>query len=246
MPGESHEDDRILPLPKWKRIARALVALIIISGLLYITGVYQHFFLRRTPAGIEQPALPSKVEASQLVVPVVVHILSGPTGSVRTEDDVYRLVENANNIWSQANISFHIQEVKHIPATADDLRVFELQPHRFIEESNSYNPDVANIYLTRTLAGVNGLAYGGTNAVSVADYTSTLDFRTLAHEFGHLLGLDHVSGNRSLMSSGAAGKDLTEQEISAARERAGLDIKKSPLEPETSGGDATDEGEGRR
>lgn len=211
------EDDQIQPIPRWKRIVRGGIALVAIAGLIYLTGVYQHFLFRRTPTGIEQPVLPSKTEATEILVPVIVHILSGPAGSARTEADVERLMRNANNIWAQANIAFRVQEVRHISATADELRVFELQPHTFIQDSDSYDPRVANLYLSRTLAGVNGLAYGGTNAVSVADYTSTLDFRTLAHEFGHLLGLDHVANRHQLMSTGASGTELTREEVAIAR-----------------------------
>lgn len=214
------EEEKDPPQPWWQRLLRGAAALIAISGLVYLSGIYQYFFLHRTPAGIEQAALQSKSEASEIVVPVIVHILSGPTGSARTEEDARRLVRNANSIWAQANITFDVQEVRHIFVTAEDLRTFELKPHRYIEESGSYNPDVINIYLTRTLSGVNGLAYGGTNAVSVADYTSTLDFRTLAHEFGHLLGLDHVFNKRQLMSTSSVGMELTDQEITIAREHA--------------------------
>jgi hypothetical protein len=115
---------------------------------------------------------------------------------------------------------FRIEDVQHTVVEIDDLVLFEADPHTYIQQSSSYDPAVINIYLTRTLQGVNGLAYRGTRAVSVADYTSTLDFRTLAHEFGHLLGLEHVGSNRQLMSTGATGVELTEQEITTAREVA--------------------------
>lgn len=208
-------------MPRWKRIARGIIAAVTIGSLLYISGIYQAIFLHRTSPDLVQPILPSKVEAPEAVVPVSIYILSGQSGSGRTEEDAYRLVENANNVWAQANITFQIQEVRHISVTTSDLILFEQQPHAYIRESGSYNPEVINVYLTRTLQGVNGLAYGGIGAVSVADYTSTLDFRTLAHEFGHILGLDHVQDTKQLMSTGASGVELTEEEIRIAREVAG-------------------------
>jgi hypothetical protein len=214
------EDDRIPPKSRWRRVWIGLVALIAIGSLVYLSGIHQYLFLHRTPAGALQSRLPSKVEAAKLVVPVAVHILTGEPGSGRTEEDAHRLVENANNIWSQANITFRIEDVRHIVVEIDDLVLFEADPHTYIQQSSSYDPAVINIYLTRTLQGVNGLAYRGTRAVSVADYTSTLDFRTLAHEFGHLLGLEHVGSSRQLMSTGATGVELTEQEITTAREVA--------------------------
>ena len=44
------------------------------------------------------------------------------------------------------------------------------------------------------------------------------DFRAFAHEVGHVLGLDHVSGSRGqLMYRGANGFDLSLVEIERAR-----------------------------
>ncbi len=206
---------------------RTLFALVALGSILYLSGIHQYFLLHRTPTGAEQPLLTSKINASQIVVPVVVHILSGDAGSTRTADDAGRLLKNANHIWAQANITFVIQDTLYHETPVEDLRRFDREPHAFITDSATYNPAVANLYLTRTLSGpsfgrtgVNGLAYGGTSAVSVADFTSTLDYRTLAHEFGHLLGLPHVTNTQRLMSTGATGTDLTLEEIATARRLA--------------------------
>ena len=214
------DDDSIPPRPWWAKVGRWLFALVALGGVLYLSGVYQYLFLHRTPAGAEQPVLETKVNAEQLTVPVVVHILQGDPGSERTGDDAVRLVENANRIWAQGNISFFIQNVTYHDTPVEDLRAFDREPQAFITSSDTYDPAVANLYLTRTLSGVNGLAYGGTSAVSVADFTSTLDYRTLAHEFGHLLGLEHVNSSQRLMSTGATGVDLSLEEIATARQAA--------------------------
>ena len=222
-----NKDDAIPPRPLWAKAARILFALIGIGAILYLSGGYQYFFLHRTPSGAEQPPLSSKVNAEQLTVPVVVHVLAGEPGSERTADDAARIIENANRIWKQANITFVVHDILYHETSVEELRAFDREPHAFITNSETYDPSVANLYLTRTLsgppfqrAGVNGLAYGGTSAVSVADFTSTLDYRTLAHEFGHLLGLPHVSNTTQLMSTGATGVDLTLEEIAIARHAA--------------------------
>jgi hypothetical protein len=221
------DDEAIPPPPWWVKVGRALVALIAIAGVLYLSGIHQYLFLHRTSLGAQQPQLSSKVTSEQIVVPVLVHILTGDSGSARDTDDVAHLMDNANRIWAQGNITFVVQTISYHDTPVEDLRTFDREPHTFITSSATYDPAVVNLYLTRTLsgppfrrAGVNGLAYGGTSAVAVADFTSNLDFRTLAHEFGHLLGLPHVPNTQRLMSPGATGVELTLEEIATARTQA--------------------------
>ena len=214
------EDEPIQPSPWWIRTGKIIVTLIALGGILYLSGGYQYFFFHRTPFGAEQTLVPSKIQAPAITIPVIVHILSGAVGSERTEQDAERLVENANRIWNQANITFALADFLYPEVTNDDLRRFEHDPYGFIANSATEVPGAVNLYLTPTLSGVNGLAYGGTSAIAVADYTSTLDYRTLAHEFGHFLGLPHVANPKSLMSSGATGVELSLEEITQARQVA--------------------------
>lgn len=211
------DDEPLAPPPWWVRAGRTLFAIIALASILYLSGIHQYFFYHRTPDSAEPPIIASKITTEELIIPVTVHILTGTPGSERREDDALRLIANANRIWHQANITFALQTVAYHPITSDDRRAFERDPHTFITQSETYDPTAANLYLTRTLNGINGLAYGGTNAIAVADFTSTLDYRTLAHEFGHLLGLPHVPNTEQLMSSGATGTDLSLEEIATAR-----------------------------
>ena len=65
------------------------------------------------------------------------------------------------------------------------------------------------------------MAFGGLRSVAIADYTTVYDFRALAHEIGHLLGLSHVPVDRNLlMYQGANGSELSLEEIMRAREIA--------------------------
>lgn len=216
-PSPLSPDDTIPPTPLWVKITRGIVASIIIAGLLYLSGVYQFLFLHRTPQAATQTVLPSKTYGQPIQVPVQVYLLTGPTGSFRAPDDITHLISNANAIWHQANLTFTVQDITNISASPTDLQLFQQDPTTFITASNTYQPNIINLYLTRTLSGVNGLAYRHTNTIAIADYTSSLDYRTLAHEFGHLLNLSHTSSSTRLMTSGTIGNNLSNPEIQTAR-----------------------------
>ncbi|MEX1014203.1 MAG: hypothetical protein WDZ80_03525, partial [Candidatus Paceibacterota bacterium] len=83
------------------------------------------------------------------------------------------------------------------------------------------NKDIINVFLLRRLAGINGVAFMGLNTLAVADLTTNYDFRVLAHEVGHLLGLGHITLNKKrLMHQGSGGYMLTLKEAKIAREKA--------------------------
>ena len=87
-------------------------------------------------------------------------------------------------------------------------------PGVFIRSIDEVDPLTINVFLTRNLWGINGIAYTGLYTVAVADYTSVYDFRVLAHEVGHMLGLEHVlESDGRLMYREANGFALSPQEI---------------------------------
>ena len=70
-----------------------------------------------------------------------------------------------------------------------------------------------NVFLVGNLGGINGIAFGGLNSVAVADYTTVYDFRALAHEIGHILGLHHLLGSKGQLM---VYKDIHEKKLRIA------------------------------
>ena len=207
----------------FSRVLRGAVAIVVISGLLYISGVYQFFIYRRTPPSASQEEVVSRVDAQTLSIPLTIFIITGNKsyGSIRSEENVLRLVENASRIWDQAGLTLTIKNIYTISKNDEEIRIFSDTPAVFMQNIDEFDATTINVFLVGNLGGINGIAYSGLYSVAVADYTTVYDFRALAHEVGHMLGLDHVSKSRGqLMYRGANGFELSLMEIERARLKA--------------------------
>lgn len=205
------------------RIARGFIVFALIGGLLYISGVNRYFFYQRTPASVQQQTIESQIDAQSIVVPLTVYIIAaeGSKGSGRTVADVTQLVENADRIWDQANIDLAIDDIAILQKRDAELELLLRSPNLFIQGIEDFRFDTVNVFLVGNLDGINGVAFTGLQSVAVADYTTVHDFRALAHEVGHILGLDHIKDNQGrLMYQGANGDTLSLEEIMRARKTA--------------------------
>lgn len=213
---------------KISRIIRAIVAIAVILGIMYVSGVYQYLFYRKTPATIKQERMKSMLEAEIISLPLSVFIVSGEDSwrSERAEGDIQHLVQNASNIWAQANIRLEIKKIILLNVSNEEKELFFNNPRLFVKNVKEYEPSTINVFLTKLLNGLNGIAFGSTQSVAVAEFTSSYDFRVLAHEIGHILNLSHTQDKQDLMSQGAGGNALTLDEILIAREAAHRIIKK--------------------
>lgn len=217
------EDFEPIKTSRISRIIKAFIAIIAIVGLLQLSGLYQYSFFRKTPQGLSQKPLESTINSQVITVPLSIYIVRSDTAlnSDRSEENIRDIVSDAANIWKQANINLEINSTEEIELGNLDTLPLYAYPRQLIKNRQSENDNTIKIFFTRTLNGLNGIAYGKSNTLTIADYTTNHDFRVLAHEIGHILRLDHVTyDTSSLMSEGANGTRLSPEEIATARNYA--------------------------
>ena len=192
------------------RIAKGVIAFAVVIGFVFLSGGHQYFLYQRTSPSVQQQEVRSQIDAERFVVPLTIFIMD----SQRTKEDIARLLENSDRIWEQASIDLEIKSIQELSTSTEDLQ-------GFIQSFQEYDSSAINVFLVNNLNGINGISYGRLYALALADYTTVYDFRVLAHEIGHTLGLSHVPVDKgSLMYQGANGFNLSLQEITRARHTA--------------------------
>ena len=165
-----------------------------------------------------------KVDAEILQVPLNIIVLTTVEdgyGSKRNSESVLSLVENASKIWEQGGIELVVKNIHFEEQSNTILGKLYQNPSLVIKNIQNFDNQSINVFLIGNLGGINGVSFGGLKTVAVADYTTVYDFRALAHELGHTLGLSHVDQSRGqLMYRGANGFNLSIEEIEIARNRA--------------------------
>jgi hypothetical protein len=158
-----------------------------------------------------------------LIIPVKVHKIVDDEGAYttfRSDQNIVELFEGVNRIWSQAGIYFQVEEIVVTEVS------FEAIPNaingNYLELYNNQNLDnnMINVFFVQSLNGLNGQALIHINSALVSDFTTVNDYRTAAHEIGHIFGLRHVDYKNGLMARGKNGELLLDWEIKISRESA--------------------------
>jgi predicted Zn-dependent protease len=211
------------PRPKWVRVLHISVSVLTITGLLYISGISQATRYQRTSTETPQTDVAALLDADVITVPLRLFVFQNndSLGSARDEENVRATVRRAEKIWNQADIQFEIDKIVFLHASDADIDYFFDKPTEGIHSVELYEENAINIFFARTIQGINGIAYGGLRVIGVADFTTVYDFRTFAHEIGHIFGLSHTTDDKNkLMHSGTNGFTLTPEEALRARDFA--------------------------
>lgn len=145
-----------------------------------------------------------------ITVPIHVHIVDG---SSRDAENAKLTVNQSNRILSQAGVRLEIADIDKAPGISTDRNI--------LARGNPFpaDPERIDVYFAQYI-GANGVSFSPDAAVFVADPTTVNDYRTLAHEIGHVLGLHHAGNIEFLMYQGSNGEFLRSEEIATMRRNA--------------------------
>jgi len=162
---------------------------------------------------------------SIIKLPVSVHLIDDSKGeftTTRTENEIKTIFEDVNRIWSSAQINFEISTIQ--PETIEHERVLQLLDKMYIEIPSDYSI-LIDIYFLKNFHVIPGINLGYTRrelrrVFIVDDLKGFNVHRCIAHEFGHILRLEHVPQLDRLMHQQGNMERLLNWEIRIARHMA--------------------------
>jgi hypothetical protein len=116
--------------------------------------------------------------------------------SCRTVEEVVQIFRKANEIWRQADIKFEakVLEWNFDPAALEEIVQAAHQRQGDVDrlrEVTGEDPREITLIYVHSIGGSNGKVFRPKKACIVVDNTTVPDYRTTAHEIGHLFELEH-------------------------------------------------------
>lgn len=198
------------------KISKVVLALILVAGMVYFSGLREYFFFRETPTAATISEMDQIIEAEEATFSINTFVIRETVlGSNRDEASILSMIENSSKILSQAGVNLEVGEIKEIELEREE--VSELIEGNFtrLEKNN----ELINLILVKTLGELNGVAYPNKNLIIMPDYLAGRDYRTFAHEVGHVFGLGHKDDPRYVMSQGSSGLLFSEEEVKKIRKK---------------------------
>ena len=154
-------------------------------------------------------------------LPVNVHLVDDPTGQFTTArdiDEITGIFEEVNRIWKTAQIKFVLNNIQRQTINQNQMiQLFDLSQ----TEIPAGSDNLIDTYYVNNFNNIdprwNGFSRPELRRTFIKDDTSVNDYRCTAHEFGHVLRLNHVLQADRLMAEGKNGERLLEWEIRIAR-----------------------------
>lgn len=201
-------------------VVKVVVVLMVVAGLVYLSGIYQGTLFQRTSEQARPRQLSPVVSGEAKILPLsVVNVVDeAESGDIKNEIEIQELVNKASVIWDQARIDLELAGYTVLKIDKQQMSGALNNPRRLLAELPEEDKQGVVVFLVYSLHGINGIAFVGGRTIAVAEFTSVYDFRVLAHEVGHILGLPHVNGGTRLMSTDAGGPRITVEEAEEARQ----------------------------
>ncbi len=178
-----------------------------------------------TAAGVIGPSCVSS-DANQICIGVKAVSYTSNGQPTYTEDQAVATIQGINDLWKQCNVAFQLEEYQAVnPADYGLTNGSDSQG-----EAGTVRSDFSDdkTFLLAATGSWNSSYIAWTQMPGAGPYGSVFDVNyatdaiTVAHEFGHYLGLDHVSDQGNIMYPQVYPNDtaFTSDQCSLARSTA--------------------------